>query len=153
MSSERARLEEAIQQLLVQLDELREAIRVVQARSLTLSSEIQEIRMAYETLSNIQRVSQREVLASLDRNGYVFAKAQLLVTDEAIVRIGKEYYTALPIDKVKSILTEYEKDLTEELKETEAELRRLTELYSQIQKRVQEYVASLQRLEEGVKRQ
>jgi prefoldin alpha subunit len=151
MSSEKTRLEEAIQQLLAQLDELREAIRVVQARSLALSSEIQEIRMAYETLSNIQKLAHREVLASLDRNGYVFTKAQLLVTDEAIVRIGKEYYAALPIDKAKSILTDYEKDLTEELRETESELRKLTELYNQVQKRIQEYVTSLQRLEEGLK--
>jgi prefoldin alpha subunit len=151
MSSERARLEEAIQQLLVQLDELREAIRVVQARTLAISSEIQEIRMAFETLSSVQKLTQREVLASLDRNGYVFAKAQLLATDEALVRIGKEYYAVLPIDKVKSILTEYEKDLTEELRETEAELRRLTELYNQIQRRVQEYAASLQRLRSSEK--
>jgi prefoldin alpha subunit len=151
MSSERARLEEAIQQLLVQLDELREAIRVVQARTLAISSEIQEIRMAFETLSSVQKLTQREVLASLDRNGYVFAKALLLATDEALVRIGKEYYAVLPVDKVKSILTEYEKDLTEELRETEAELRRLTELYNQIQRRVQEYVASLQRLRSSEK--
>ncbi|MCC6046318.1 MAG: prefoldin subunit alpha [Ignisphaera sp.] len=151
MSSERARLEEAIQQLLVQLDELREAIRVVQARTLAISSEIQEIRMAFETLSSVQKLTQREVLASLDRNGYVFAKALLLATDEALVRIGKEYYAVLPIDKVKSILTEYEKDLTEELRETEAELRRLTELYNQIQRRVQEYAASLQRLRSSEK--
>jgi prefoldin alpha subunit len=151
MSSERARLEEAIQQLLVQLDELREAIRVVQARTLAISSEIQEIRMAFETLSSVQKLTQREVLASLDRNGYVFAKALLLATDEALVRIGKEYYAVLPIDRVKSILTEYEKDLTEELRETEAELRRLTELYNQIQRRVQEYAASLQRLRSSEK--
>jgi prefoldin alpha subunit len=151
MSSERARLEEAIQQLLVQLDELREAIRVVQARTLAISSEIQEIRMAFETLSSVQKLTQREVLASLDRNGYVFAKVLLLATDEALVRIGKEYYAVLPIDKVKSILTEYEKDLTEELRETEAELRRLTELYNQIQRRVQEYAASLQRLRSSEK--
>jgi prefoldin alpha subunit len=151
MSSERARLEEAIQQLLVQLDELREAIRVVQARTLAISSEIQEIRMAFETLSSVQKLTQREVLASLDRNGYVFAKALLLATDEALVRIGKEYYAVLPVDKVKSILTEYEKDLTEELRETEAELRRLTELYNQIQRRVQEYAASLQRLRSSEK--
>jgi prefoldin subunit 5 len=57
----------------------------------------------------------------------------------------------LPVDKVKSILTEYEKDLTEELRETEAELRRLTELYNQIQRRVQEYAASLQRLRSSEK--
>jgi prefoldin alpha subunit len=151
MSSERARLEEAIQQLLVQLDELREAIRVVQARTLAISSEIQEIRMAFETLSSVQKLTQREVLASLDRNGYVFAKVLLLATDEALVRIGKEYYAVLPIDRVKSILTEYEKDLTEELRETEAELRRLTELYNQIQRRVQEYAASLQRLRSSEK--
>ncbi|MDK6028527.1 prefoldin subunit alpha [Ignisphaera sp. 4213-co] len=145
MSVDRTRAEEVIQQLLIQLEELREAIRVVQTRSLALSSELQEIRIAYDTLGEIQKLSQQDVFASLDRNGYVFVKAKLLSVDEAIVRLGKEYYISLPIDKAKNVLMEYEKELTEELRETETELRKLTELYNQIQKKIQEYVAMLQK--------
>ena len=149
MSVDRAGAEEAIQQLLLQLEELREAIRVVQTRSLAISSELQEIRIAYETLNSIQKLSQQDVFTSLDRNGYVFVKARLASIDEAIVRVGREYYVSLPIDKAKGVLMEYEKELADELREAEAELKKLTELYNQIQKKMQEYVAVLQTGQRG----
>ena len=151
MASDRKKIEEALQQLLLQLDELREAIRLVQSRSLAIASEIQEIRMAYETLSNIQKTSEKTVLVALDRNGYVFIKVQILSNDEATIRIGKDYYATVPIESAKKILIEYEKELTESLKQTEAELKRLNDIYAQLQRKVQEYVVALQGAEEAKK--
>jgi prefoldin alpha subunit len=148
MASDKEKIEETLQQLLLQLDELREAIRLVQSRSLAIASEIQEIRMAYETLSNIQKASEKTVLAALDRNGYVFIKVQILSSDEATVRISRDYYATVPIESAKKILIEYEKELTESLKYTEAELKRLNSIYEQLQRKIQEYVAALQRAEE-----
>ena len=144
-SEERARIEEAAQQIIVQLEELRNAIRVVQSRSLTLSNEIQEIRLAYETLSSIQRYGQRDTLASLDREGYVFVKIKLDDVDKAVIRITKDLYAVLPIDNIKTVLSLYEKDLVNELQETEAELKKLSDLYNQLQKKLQEYLATLSR--------
>ncbi|MEM0006614.1 MAG: hypothetical protein QXJ56_04425 [Ignisphaera sp.] len=144
---DKTRIEEAAQQLLAQLEELRNAIRVVQSRSISLSNEIQEIRLAYETLSSIQRYGQRDTLASLDREGYVFVKIKLDDVDRAVIRITKDLYAVLPIDNAKNVLSLYEKDLMSELQETEGELKRLTDLYNQLQKKLQEYLAVLSRSE------
>lgn len=146
-TQDRTRIEEAAQQLLAQLEELRNAIRVVQSRSISLSNEIQEIRLAYETLSSIQRYGQRDTLASLDREGYVFVKIKLDDVDRAVIRITKDLYAVLPIDNAKNVLSLYEKDLMSELQETEGELKRLTDLYNQLQKKLQEYLAVLSRSE------
>uniref|UniRef100_A0A7C5TI34 Prefoldin subunit alpha n=1 Tax=Ignisphaera aggregans TaxID=334771 RepID=A0A7C5TI34_9CREN len=142
---DRSRIEEAAQQLLVQLEELRNAIRVVQSRSIALSNEIREIRLAYETLSSIQRYGQKDTLASLDREGYVFVKIKLDDVDKAVIRITKDLYAVLPIDNVKNVLSSYEKDLVVELQETEAELKKLSDLYNQLQRKLQEYLATLSR--------
>lgn len=146
-TQDKTRIEEAAQQLLAQLEELRNAIRVVQSRSISLSNEIQEIRLAYETLSSIQRYGQRDTLASLDREGYVFVKIKLDDVDRAVIRITKDLYAVLPIDNAKNVLSLYEKDLMSELQETEGELKRLTDLYNQLQKKLQEYLAVLSRSE------
>lgn len=146
-AQDRTRIEEAAQQLLAQLEELRNAIRVVQSRSISLSNEIQEIRLAYETLSSIQRYGQRDTLASLDREGYVFVKIKLDDVDRAVIRITKDLYAVLPIDNAKNVLSLYEKDLMSELQETEGELKRLTDLYNQLQKKLQEYLTVLSRSE------
>ncbi|MCS7110727.1 MAG: hypothetical protein N3D82_04755 [Ignisphaera sp.] len=146
-SQDRARIEEAAQQLLLQLEELRNAIRIVQSQSITLSNEIQEIRLAYETLSSIQKYGQRDTLASLDREGYVFVKIKLDDVDKAVIRISKDLYALLPIDSVKNVLSIYEKDLASKLQETESELKRLSDLYNQLQKKLQEHLATLARSE------
>lgn len=137
------KLEAAIQELFVQLEELRNAIRLVQSRSLTLSSVIQELRLSYETLSNIQKHGSQEVLASLDREGYVFVKVKLDDVERAIVRIARDFYALLPIDNAKNVLLSYERELSTELRGVEAELKRLNELHAQLQKKLQEYVTML----------
>lgn len=144
---DRAKIEEAAQQLLIQLEELRNAIRAIQSRSITLSNEIQEIRLAYETLSSIQRYGQKDTLASLDREGYVFIKIKLDDIDKALIRISRDLYAVLPIDNVKNVLSLYEKDLINELQETESELKRLSELHNQLQRKLQEYLAILAKSE------
>ncbi len=146
-TQDRARIEEAAQQLLIQLEELRNAIRVVQSRSIALSNEIQEIRLAYETLSSIQRYGQKDTLASLDREGYVFIKIKLDDVDKAVIRISKDLYAVLPIDNAKNVLSLYEKDLVNELQETESELKRLSDLYNQLQRKLQEYLTTLTKSE------
>ncbi|MEM4040647.1 MAG: prefoldin subunit alpha [Ignisphaera sp.] len=140
-------VERAVQQLLVQLEELRAAIRILQNRSLALTSEIQEIRIAYETLTNIQQHSQRDVMASLDRQGYVYVKVKLEDIEKAVVRIGRDFYVFLPIDNAKNVLLNFEKDVMEELRRTEAELKQLTSIYEQLQTKLQEYLALLSKEE------
>ncbi|ADM28217.1 hypothetical protein Igag_1414 [Ignisphaera aggregans DSM 17230] len=145
-------IEEIAQQLILQLNELRNAIQLVQGRSLAISSELQEIRLAYETLSTIRKFSQSNVLASLDRQGYVFVKMHLAESDRAIVRISRDLYALLPIENAMNILSMYEKDLISELRETEAELKKLNELYEQLQKKLQEYLAILSQKERTTKK-
>uniref|UniRef100_A0A7C4D3M2 Prefoldin subunit alpha n=1 Tax=Ignisphaera aggregans TaxID=334771 RepID=A0A7C4D3M2_9CREN len=144
---DRIDVERAVQQLLVQLEELRAAIRILQNRSLALTSEIQEIRIAYETLTNIQQHSQRDVMASLDRQGYVYVKVKLEDIEKAVVRIGRDFYVFLPIDNAKNVLLNFEKDVMEELRRTEAELKQLTSIYEQLQTKLQEYLALLSKEE------
>ncbi len=144
-------IEEIAQRLVLQLNELRNAIQLVQGRSLTISSELQEIRLAYETLSTIRKFGQNNVLASLDRQGYVFVKMYLVDSDHAIVRIGRDLYALLPIENAMNILSMYEKDLISELRETEAELKKLNELYEQLQKKLQEYLAILSQKERATR--
>jgi len=145
-------VEEIAQRLVLQLNELRNAIQLVQGRSLAISSELQEIRLAYETLSTIRKFSQSNVLTSLDRQGYVFVKMYLAESDRAIVRIGRDLYALLPIENAMNILSMYEKDLISELRETEAELKKLNELYEQLQKKLQEYLAILSQKERTTKK-
>uniref|UniRef100_A0A7J3N0D5 Prefoldin subunit alpha n=1 Tax=Ignisphaera aggregans TaxID=334771 RepID=A0A7J3N0D5_9CREN len=146
-SPDRIDVERAVQQLLVQLEELRTAIRILQNRSLALTSEIQEIRIAYETLTNIQQHSQKDVMASLDRQGYVYVKVRLEDIEKAVVRVGKDFYVLLPIDNTKNVLLDFEKDVMEELRKTEAELKQLTSIYEQLQTKLQEYLALLSKEE------
>ncbi len=145
-------VEEIAQQLVLQLNELRNAIQLVQNRALAISGELQEIRLAYETLSTIRKFGQNNVLASLDRQGYVFMRMNLAEFDQAIVRIGRDLYALLPIENVMNILSMYEKDLISELRETEAELKKLNELYEQLQKKLQEYLAILSQREKAARK-
>lgn len=133
--------EKAVQQLLIQLEELRAAIRILQNRSLALTSEIQEIRIAYETLANIQQYSQTDIMASLDRQGYVYIKVKLEDVDKAVVRVGGDFYVVLPINNVKDVLLSFERNVTEELRRTEAELKQLTAIYEQLQNKLREYLS------------
>jgi prefoldin alpha subunit len=142
-SISRADIEKNVQQLYMQLEELRAAIQALQTRSLELTNEIQEIRLAYETLSSIQQYGQSDTLTSLDRYGYVYVKVQLIDKDKAIVRITKDLYALLPIDEAKNILLSFERDITDELRKVEADLKQLLSIYNQVQKKLQEYLALL----------
>lgn len=146
-SVDRSELEKNIQQLFIKLEELRAAIRALQDRSLALSSEIQEIRIAYDTLTNIQQHNQVEVMASLDRQGYVYTRVHLINTDKAIVKIGGDFYALLPIDVAKTVLLGFEREVLDELRKVEAELKQLTDIYTQMQNKLQEYISILVREE------
>jgi|GEM_PF-764884 prefoldin alpha subunit len=139
----RSDIEKNVQQLYVQLEEVRAAIQALQARSLELTNEIREIRLAYETLSTIQQYGQSDTLSSLDRYGYVYVKVQLMNRDKAVVRIGKDLYALVPIDEAKNILLNFEKDVTDELRKVEADLKQLVGIYNQIQGKLQEYLSML----------
>uniref|UniRef100_A0A7C2VFS4 Prefoldin subunit alpha n=1 Tax=Ignisphaera aggregans TaxID=334771 RepID=A0A7C2VFS4_9CREN len=141
----RTEAEKAVQQLFAQLEELKAAIQALQNRSLEISAEIQEIKLAYETISTIQQLGQVETMSSLDRRGYAYVRTRLESTDKALIRIGHDLYALVPIDTAKNVLVNIEKDVTEELRRVEAELKQLTGLYTQIQKKLQEYVAILSR--------
>jgi len=147
-SLDKAEIEQSVQKLFLQLDELKTAIQALQTRSLELTNEIREIRLAYETLTNIQQYGQVDTMASLDRYGYVYVRIRLEGSDKAIVRIGRDLYVVAPVDTAKSILLNFEKDVTDELRKTEAELKQLLNIYSQIQNKLQEYLAILAKEEE-----
>lgn len=140
---DKSELEKTVQQMLLQLEELRTAIKLLQDKSIMLSSEVQEMRMAYDTLNNIQKLNQVEVMSSLDRQGYVYVKVRLENIDKAIVRIGRDFYAVVPIDTAKNVLLSFEKDVVDELRKVEAELKQLTNIYSQLQNKLQEYVSIL----------
>ena len=142
-------LEKVVQQLYLQLEELRTAIKALQDRSLLISNEISEVRMAYETLTNIQQLNQSDVMASLDRYGYVYVRVHLENTDRAVVRIGRDLYAVVPIDVAKNILMNFEKDLTDELRKIEADLKQLTSIYTQLQNKLQEHLSALIKKEEA----
>ncbi len=150
MSSEtRSRTEEEIRVLTTQLSELQEAINAVQARLAALTSELEEVRLAIETISNVDRFKQCEVLVALDRKGYAYIRAQLQSLDKVLVHVGQNLYVVVPIDKAKSILAERERELSNAIQETEVELRKLMEVYTQLQKRLQSHIAAM-RSQQGV---
>ncbi len=141
---DRRKLEEAVKELADQLNELREAIQVAQNRVLAISSELDELRLAFETLNTIEKYGgQREALVALDRRGYAYVKANISISDKAVVHIGQDLYVLLPLDKAKNVLASRERDLIAALREAEAELRKLNELYLQLQRKLQEYVSAL----------
>jgi prefoldin subunit 5 len=63
--------------------------------------------------------------------------------DKAVVRIGKDLYALVPIDEAKNILLNFEKDVTDELRKVEADLKQLVGIYNQIQGKLQEYLSML----------
>jgi len=140
---DRKKLEEATRQLALQLEELKNAIQVAQNRVVAISNEIEELRLAYETLSAVEKFQQNEALISLDRRGYAYLKTALSDIDRAIVYIGQDLYVSLPIEKAKSVLTAREKDMIAALREAEAELKKLTDLYNQLQRKLQDYITAL----------
>jgi len=141
---DRKKLEEAINEITAQLNELREAIQMVQNRIAAISNELNELRLAFETLNTMERYgSQREALLALDRRGYAYIKANITVSDKAIVHIGQDIYVSLPLDRAKSILSMRERDLISALREAEAEFKKLSDIYTQLQKKLQEYVTAL----------
>ena len=141
---DRKKLEEAINEITAQLNELREAIQIVQNRIAAISSELNELRLAFETLNTIEKYSgQREALLALDRRGYAYIRAHIIVSDKAIVHIGQDIYVSLPLDKAKSVLSMRERDLISALREAEAEFRKLSDIYNQLQRKLQEYVTAL----------
>ncbi len=143
-SVDRRKLEEGVRELAEQLNELREAIQVAQNRVLAISSELDELRLAFETLNTIEKYGgQREALLALDRRGYAYVKASISVSDKAIVHIGQDLYVLIPLDKAKNVLASRERDLITALREAEAEFRKLNELYLQLQRKLQEYVTAL----------
>lgn len=148
----RSDIEKNVQQLYIQLEEVRTAIQALQARSLELTNEIREIRLAYETLSLIQQYNQTDTLASLDRYGYVYVKVSLVSMDKAIVRIGRDIYALVSMDEAKNILLNFEKDLADELRKVEAELKQLLSIYNQLQGKLQEYLSILAGEEERKQR-
>ncbi len=143
-SVDRRKIEESVRELAEQLNELKEAIQIAQNRVLAISNELDELRLAFETLNTIEKYSgQREALLALDRRGYAYVKANISVSDKVVVHIGQDLYVLLPLDKAKNVLVSRERDLITALREAEAELRKLNELYLQLQKKLQEYVTAL----------
>lgn len=147
----RSELERTIQQLYLQLEELGAAIKILQDRSLLISNEIREIRMAYETLQTIQRLNSTNIMSSLDRYGYVYVKVRLDDTSKAIVRISRDFYAVVPIDIAKNILLSYEKDLQDDLRKIEADIKHLMNIYNQLQNKLQEQISILTKEEERQK--
>jgi len=129
-------VEEELGQLLEGLEETRNAIVAVQARINAIAGEINEIRMALEALNAFEKFQERSILVSLDRSGYAFIRAEAKNIDSVIVRITKDFYMALPINKARETLLLYEKDLSEALRDANIELQKLMDLYNKIQERI-----------------
>jgi len=129
-------VEEELGQLLGGLEETRNAIVAVQARINAIAGEINEIRMALEALNAFEKFQERSILVSLDRSGYAFIRAEAKNIDSVIVRITRDFYMALPINKARETLLLYEKDLSEALRDANIELQKLTDLYNKIQERI-----------------
>jgi len=129
-------VEEELGQLLEGLEETRNAIAVVQARINAIAGEINEIRMALEALNAFEKFQERSILVTLDRGGYALIRAEAKNIDSVIVRITRDFYMALPINKARETLLLYEKDLSEALRDANIELQKLMDLYNNIQERI-----------------
>ncbi len=137
---EESRAEE-LGEMAKQLEELREAIRITQDRYNLVASELQELRLALNTISSVSKYKQQAVMVSLDRRGFAYVKASITDVDNIIVHIGQDLYAKLPIDKAQEILKAKERDYTTLLREIEAELRKLTELYAALDRKLREQLS------------
>ncbi len=138
-----ARLEQAVRQLAEQLEELKSYIEIAQNRVSSITSEIEELRASYEALTWLEKRSSNETLIALDRRGYAFVKVLIPDQEKVFVSLGRDYVVELPIDKAKSILSAREKELMAALRDAEADLRKLLELYNQLNRKLQEYLSLL----------
>jgi len=143
LSSNVKEIEEAVRQLALQLEELKSYIEVAQNRVSTIASEIEEVRLAYETLTWLEKRVGEEALIALDRRGYSFIKTILPRDVKVYITLARDYVFELPIDKAKNILSTREKELMSTLRDAEADLKKLLELYNQINRKLQEYMALL----------
>ncbi len=145
---DRAKLEQAIRQLAEQLEELKSYIEIAQNRVSSISNEIEEVRLSYETLSWLEKKSSNEALIALDRRGYAFIKASIQ-EPKVFVTVGREFVVELPISKAKNLLSSRERELLAVLRDAEADLKKLLELYNQLNRKLQEYVSLLAQAQQG----
>ncbi len=138
-------LEETIRQLALQLEELKSYIEIAQNRVAAITSELEELRTAYETLSWLEKRCGEESLIALDRRGYAFIKSVIPRDLKVYVSLARDYVMELPIDKAKNILAAREKELMTALRDAEADLKKLLSLYNQMQRKLQEYTSLLAR--------
>ncbi|NPA97728.1 MAG: prefoldin subunit alpha [Crenarchaeota archaeon] len=140
---DREKLEQTVRQLAEQLEEIKSYIEIAQNRVSSIASEIEEVRASYESLSWIEKRSSEDTIVALDRRGYAFVKANLSNPPKILVSIGRDYVVELPIDKAKSVLSSREKELMSALRDAEADLRKLLELYNQLNRKLREYLSIL----------
>jgi len=142
-SAERERLQQAVSQLASQIEELKKYIEIAQNRVLAIQNEINELRMCMEAINSLERASFSEAIIALDRRGYAFVKATIPHQKSVLVTIGNDYVVALPIEKARSILSARERDLISMLRDAEADLKKLLDLYNQMSRKLREYIAAL----------
>jgi len=142
-STDRERLQQAVSQLATQIEELKKYIEIAQNRVLAIQNEINEIRMSLEAINSLEKASFNEAILALDRRGYAFIKATIPPQKSILVTIGNDYVVALPLDKARNLLNAREKDLISMLRDAEADLKKLLDLYNQMNRKLREYLAAL----------
>ncbi len=117
--------------------------RYINELSSTMSSivsELNEIQLAKETISNIDLESNIDVFMSLDRRGYAYISAKLSSNGKVLVNIGSDYYALLDKHDALRILDMRFKDLMEIKNKVEKELITATQRIEEVKK----ILASLQ---------
>ncbi len=130
----------SLEAVMARLNQLRDAIAVLQDQVNILSSELTELQMAISTLKGLEEVtSDRKVLVAVDRLASVFIPATIggEWSNNVLVSIGRNYYARVDREKAVGIINKRIRRVQEILKIRNQELSRAINEYNYLQQVLQ----------------
>lgn len=136
--------ESEVRSLVEQLEALKNYVNELQSRLQVALSELEEVRLARTTLTHIRESKDRRMLVALDRRGHALVYAELKDLNNVVLALGGDLYAKVPLDKAIEVLLEREKELERIASGIEGEIKKVTNLYNELAKKLQKQLSSSQ---------
>jgi len=136
--------ESEVRSLVEQLEALKNYVNELQSRLQVALSELEEVRLARTTLTHIRESKDRRMLVALDRRGHALVYAELKDLNNVVLALGGDLYAKVPLDKAIEVLLERERELERIASGIEGEIKKVTNLYNELAKKLQKQLSSSQ---------
>jgi len=136
--------ESEVRSLVEQLEAMKNYVNELQSRLQVALSELEEVRLARTTLTHIRESKDRRMLVALDRRGHALVYAELKDLNNVVLALGGDLYAKVPLDKAIEVLLERERELERIASGIEGEIKKVTNLYNELAKKLQKQLSSSQ---------